>query len=127
MSLDAVAAPTVNSVAFDCADPRRLAEFWTALLGVEILREYDDFIWLAAQRDGGFKLAFQKVPDPTPGKNKLHLDAYHEDLEALTAKIDGLGGSFVAQHKVPGFVWNVYSDPEGNQFCCGHSQESSEA
>mgnify|MGYP001817026490 CR=1 FL=1 len=117
-------APQINTIAFDCHDPKRLAEFWTALLGVEILHDYEDFIWLTAQREGGFKLAFQQVPDPTPGKNKLHLDGYHEDLPALTAKIEDLGGSFVKQHTVPSFVWNIYADPEGNQFCCGHALES---
>ena len=120
-------APQVNTVAFDCRDPKRLAEFWTALLGVEILHGDDDFIWLTAQREGGWKVAFQKVPDPTPGKNKLHLDGYHEDLEILTARVEELGGSFVAQHTVPTFVWNIYADPEGNQFCCGHSLEAPQA
>jgi hypothetical protein len=66
-------APTINTVAIDCHDPRRLADFWTALLGVEVLQGDDDFIWLTPQRPGAYKLAFQKVPDPTPGKNKLHL------------------------------------------------------
>lgn len=117
-------APQINTVAFDCHEPKRLAEFWCQLLGVEILHDYDDFIWLKAQRDGGYKLAFQKVPDPTPGKNKLHLDGYHEDLDALTERIEGLGGSFVEQHTIPSFVWNIYADPEGNQFCCGHSLAS---
>ena len=120
-------APTINTIAFDCADPQRLAEFWTQLLGVEILQDYDDFIWLTPQRDGAYKLAFQKVPDPTPGKNKLHLDGYHEDLDSLTAQIEELGGSYVDRHHVPGFVWNVYADPEGNQFCCGHSLEPESA
>lgn len=116
--------PTINSVAIDCLDPSRLAEFWTALLGVEVLQGDDDFIWLTPQRSGAYKLAFQKVSDPTPGKNKLHLDGYHDDLPALTAQVEALGGSYVEQHTVPGFVWNVYADPEGNLFCCGHSLEA---
>ena len=123
MEIDTFANPTINTIAFDCSSPRTLADFWTALLGVEILRDYDDFIWLTAQREGGFKLAFQQVPDPTPGKNKLHLDGYHEDLDMLTEQVETLGGSYVDQHTVPGFVWNIYADPEGNQFCCGHSLE----
>jgi predicted enzyme related to lactoylglutathione lyase len=117
-------APVVNTVAFDCHDPDRLAAFWTALLGVEIRHRAHEFIWLTSQRKGGVTLAFQKVPDPTPGKNKLHLDGHHEDLEALTARVEQLGGSFVQQHVVPTFTWNIYADPEGNQFCCGHALES---
>lgn len=118
--------PTINTIAFDCRDPARLAQFWTALLGVEILHDHEGFIWLTPQRKGGYKLAFQKVPDPTPGKNKLHLDGYHEDLEGLTALIEELGGTYVGQHSAPNLVWNVYADPEGNQFCCGHSVDGAE-
>ncbi len=123
----AASPPDIRTVVFDCDDPARLAGFWTTLLGVEILHDHGDFIWLVAQRDGAFKLAFQKVPDPTAGKNKLHLDGYHEDLVALTATVEGLGGSLVARHEVPGFVWNIYADPEGNQFCCGHPLEAGTA
>jgi len=114
------ARPQINTVMFDCDDPARLAEFWKALLGVETRHQYDSFIWLSAQRTGGITLAFQQVPDPTPGKNKLHLDSYAEDLERLTDRVIELGGSFVAQHTVDDFIWNVYADPESNQFCCGH-------
>ncbi len=121
---DAFVAPQINTVAIDCHDPERLTEFWTQLLGVEVRHSFDDFVWLTAQRRGGVTLAFQKVPDPTPGKNKLHLDGYHEDLDSLTRRITELGGSFVAQHTVADFIWNIYADPEGNQFCCGHPLEA---
>ena len=113
---DAFTAPQINTIAFDCHDPARLTEFWTQLLDVEIRYEHDQFVWLTAQRKGGVTLMFQKVPDPTPGKNKLHLDGHHEDLESLTARVTDLGGSFVAQHTMPDFIWNIYADPEGNQF-----------
>lgn len=33
---------TVHSITFDCADPRRLAGFWAAALGLEIRRMEDD-------------------------------------------------------------------------------------
>lgn len=121
---DAFIAPEINTVAFDCHDPARLAEFWTQLLEVEIRHREAQYIWLGRQRRGGVSLMFQQVPDPTPGKNKLHLDGYHQDLEALTARVAELGGAFVAQHSTGHFVWNIYADPEGNQFCCGHELET---
>ena len=71
----------------------------------------------------GVSLAFQEVADPTPGKNKLHIDAHHADLEAVSDRVMELGGSFVASHEVTGFTWNVYTDPEDNQFCVGHEIE----
>jgi len=124
MDAIAVTPPQINTVAFDCSDPELLATFWMALLGVEIRHQDEEFTFLTAQREGGVTLAFQQVPDPTPGKNKLHIDGYHEDLTALTARVVELGGSFVTQHRVPTFVWNIYADPEGNQFCCGHALET---
>jgi predicted enzyme related to lactoylglutathione lyase len=112
--------PTVNSVMIDCLDAVRLAGFWSELLGVGVRHVEHGFIWLDPQREGGYSLAFQAVSDPTPGKNKLHLDAACNDLEALTARVEALGGRLVEDQQVPGFVWNVYADPEGNLFCAGH-------
>jgi predicted enzyme related to lactoylglutathione lyase len=77
-------------------------------------------VWLGRQREGAYSLMFQRVPDPTPGKNKLHLDGYVEDLPEMTERIVALGGSLVATHHSPSFVWNVYADPEQNLFCVGH-------
>ena len=112
--------PKVGSVVFDCTDAERLAQFWTELLDTEVATKAHGFIWLKPAHEGGFSIAFQEVPDPTPGKNKLHLDAHHEDLDAVSDRITGLGGSLVVSNEVPGFVWNVYADPEENQFCVGH-------
>ncbi len=116
--------PTVNTIAIDCLDPERLARFWGDLLGVkERFREHQ-FVWLERQREGAYSLMFQKVPDPTPGKNKLHLDCFHEDLAAMTKRVEELGGRLVGTETIPAFVWNVYSDPEGNLFCVGHGTEA---
>ena len=115
--------PVVSSVVFDCADAHLVSRFWMGLLDTEVAAEFAGFIWLKPQSGGSLQLAFQEVPDPTPGKNKLHLDAHHEDLETVTERVGGLGGALVGTHNGPGFVWNVYADPEGNQFCVGHEVE----
>jgi predicted enzyme related to lactoylglutathione lyase len=116
----AASVPIVNTIAFDCLDPDRLAAFWGALLGVEVRFREDQFVWLGRQREGAYSLMFQRVPDPTPGKNKLHLDCYLEDLPGTTERVVSLGGSVVATHQSAGFVWNVFADPEHNLFCVGH-------
>ena len=118
-----VPVPKIGSVVFDCVDAGHLAQFWMELLDTEIATQFPGFIWLKPPHEGALSIAFQQVLDPTPGKNKLHLDAYHEDLEAVTDRVSNLGGSLVASNEVPGFVWNIYSDPEGNQFCIGHGVE----
>lgn len=116
--------PKISSVVFDCVDAGALAGFWSRLLDTEIAAEHPGFIWLKPPQEGGLAIAFQEVPDPTPGKNKLHLDAYHHDLEAVEERITELGGSLVDAHEVPGFLWTVFADPEGNQFCVGHAADA---
>lgn len=116
--------PRIGSVVFDCSDARTLADFWRQLLGTEVVSEGHGFIWLKPTHDGGPAIAFQEVADPTPGKNRLHIDTYHHDLEAVAQVIDELGGSMVQEHHLPGFRWTVFADPEGNQFCVGHEVDA---
>lgn len=114
------AVPEMASVVIDCSEPQVLADFYAALLGVEVAAKFPGFIWLRPQRKGGYSLAFQQVPDPTPGKNKVHIDLHIDDLTGMSDRVEELGGGLLDQHSLPGFVWNVYTDPEGNQFCAGH-------
>ena len=40
-------------------------------------------------------LAFQQVDDPTPGKNKVHLDLSTDDLDAEVERLVGAGATLV--------------------------------
>ena len=63
-------------------------------------------------------LGFQKVPDPTPGKNNVHLDFRAADREAEVARLVDLGARETGRHNFgPDFDWVVLADPEGNAFC----------
>jgi hypothetical protein len=108
--------PTITSVMVDCRHLDAMVGFWTALLGVGVRDRVDGYVWLDAQRPGGYSLAFQQVDDPTPGKNRIHLDGSHPDLDALTTRIEALGGRLVDTQVLSDFVWNVYADVEGNVF-----------
>ena len=110
---------SLGSVVIDCSDPESLAGFYGAVLGTEISQSFPGFIWLAPASDGSISLAFQKVPDPTPGKNRLHLDFSFADLSATRDRIEQLGGSFVETHQIGDFTWNTFADPEGNVFDVG--------
>ncbi len=79
------------------------------------------FTWLAPQHEGAVSVAIQWVSDPTPGRNRLHLDTEVEDVDAAVARIAELGGSFVEDHEIGGFAWKVMADPEGNEFCIAPS------
>ncbi len=114
-----MATPVVQvaTVVVNVTDIEREKAFWSALLGVGVAREFPGFTWLEPQHEGGISVALQVVPDPTPGRNRLHLDAGVEDLEAARRSIEELGGSFVEDHEIYGFRWKVMADPEGNEFC----------
>lgn len=105
----------------DCRDIDGMIEFWTKLLGVAVRNRHATFAWLEPQRAGAWALAFQQVPDPTPGKNKLHLDGAFRDLEELERRVVELGGRVVDQHQIEGFEWWVFADVEDNVFCFGRS------
>jgi catechol 2,3-dioxygenase-like lactoylglutathione lyase family enzyme len=111
--------PRVTSVMVDCRDIDAMIAFWTSVLDVGVRNRDDTFAWLDRQEGGGWRLAFQQVPDPTPGKNKLHLDGHHPDLEGLESKVVDLGGRVVDRHRSEGFEWWVFADVEDNVFCFG--------
>jgi predicted enzyme related to lactoylglutathione lyase len=108
----------VASVVINVIDIEREKQFWSALLGAEVSREVPGFFaWLAPQHEGGISVALQTVPDPTPGRNRLHIDTLVPDLDAAQARIVELGGSHLEDHEVSGLRWRVMADPEGNEFC----------
>jgi len=109
----------LGMVTVDCADPRQLAGFWTKALGVEVEVDYEEYLILTPAKEGGTKLAFQRVPEPREGKNRLHLDFATEDWASEVKRLVALGASEVDEQVMPGLTWTVLADPEGNVFCVG--------
>jgi hypothetical protein len=64
-------------------------------------------------------LLFQPVPDPTPGKRRLHLDlnATDRDQDAELARLLALGATRADVGQGGEESWHVLADPEGNEFC----------
>ena len=109
---------TIRQIIFDCHDPSKLAKFWSAATGCEIAADYGDFVMV----DSTPALGFQRVQDPTPGKNRMHIDGYGNDREALVERLKGLGATELGTHEATGLVWTVMQDPEGNEFCVGNPE-----
>src|SRR3989442_13755616 len=85
---------TKTQVVFDCADPDRLAKFWSEALHYKLQDPPAGFpSWQAALKawggpaeegnsasaivdpeGGGPRLYFQQMDTPKPGKNRIHLD-----------------------------------------------------
>jgi predicted enzyme related to lactoylglutathione lyase len=113
-----MADATFLFITIDCADPARVATFWSALLETPVGDQMDDgrFVFL----EGGGDLpviCFQRVPEPKSVKNRVHLDLSVQDLAAATQRIEGLGGSWTGQeHTLDNFTWRTMADPEGNEF-----------
>ena len=105
----------IRQITFDCDDPSKLAEFWSSATGCAIAADYGDFVLL----DSTPALGFQRVEDPTPGKNRVHLDGGGVEREALVERLKKLGATELGSNEAPGLVWTVMEDPEGNEFCVG--------
>jgi extradiol dioxygenase family protein len=99
----------VSGVVIDVNDLDSLARFWSELLGLEITRREDDWVSL------GEGLALQRVPERKAGKNRVHLDLVADDFAAAVARAAELGA--VPAGEVHEDLWQVWQDPEGNEFC----------
>ena len=120
----------IVATTIDCADPNRLAEFWSAVLGYETVQtgnstdgtafvEIGPSDWDTAR---GCAVLFEQVPEvpPKTGKHRVHLDVaapagrYRIEVERILA----LGATRADIGQNPDEVpWTVLADPEGNEFC----------
>ena len=103
----------------DCADPERLAEFWAPALGYLNVGTFGVFVALLPDGKPGPKLLLQKVGEPKPGKNRMHVDLHADDVEAEVARLVALGGTRLDESPQTEFgtSWIRMTDPEGNEFC----------
>jgi hypothetical protein len=107
---------SLGMVTVDTQDARELAQWWADQTGAEVADDYDG--WFVMLKGGGLPivLAFQKVEDPTPGKNRMHLDLTAGDVQAEVDRLVAAGASFVEYRGDESFRWATMSDPHGNLF-----------
>ncbi|MFF1555793.1 VOC family protein [Rhodococcus erythropolis] len=111
-------------VTFDCAEPERVARFWSEVLGYEHKGS-----GCIDPSGVGPRLYFQRVPESKVVKNRLHLDVrvgtglVGEErvaaLEAECARLVALGAVRVRLLRADGYNESclVMQDVEGNEFC----------
>jgi len=106
-------------VTVDSLDPFALADWWRERLGWrDVYRTAERAHAIIEAVDGsGWKLCFVQVPDPTPGKNRLHLDFWCEDREEAARELVAAGARVVRRDGMDDYGWVVLADPEGNVFC----------
>ena len=123
-------ASRVTTVLVDCRDAEVLSAFWCAALGYEVVERSGDDVEIGppGQPEKGPvpTLLFQAVPDPTPGKNRLHLDlnATDRDQAAELERLLALGATRADVGQTGEEPWHVLADPEGNVFCLLQSRVS---
>ena len=123
----------LRDVVFDAEHAVTLARFWAAVLDSHQLRPLsdEDRAWLAEQGwtpedtpevpldpvdPDGVRIWFNTVPDPTPGKNRVHLDVDLSTPDQLQRLLE-LGATVVSPPEKHGERWWILADVEGNQFC----------
>jgi predicted enzyme related to lactoylglutathione lyase len=118
----------IYNITFDTKQPRALGRFWSEVTGYTVDVEDDDFVMLRAPDQRGIRrILFYRVEDPTPGKNRIHVDLASREPDAEIQRILGLGATLVDDpvdgephwREGQGTRWVVLADPEGNQFCIG--------
>jgi catechol 2,3-dioxygenase-like lactoylglutathione lyase family enzyme len=111
----------LEKTVLDCPDPRALAIFYGAILGMRINEDLGDWVVIGS-RPGARQLAFQRAtpwnppdwPDPRHPQ-QLHLDIRVEDIEAAEREVLALGA-----RRLPGELegrYRVFADPAGHPFC----------
>ncbi len=127
--------PRLGEIVFDSGSAARTARFWAGALDGYAVRPYDDeeIARLAAlgitdylnddpnvavdSSSGGPTVFFQTVPEPKYVKNRVHIDIGVADVPAEVERLTALGATPLKACEEGGMVWNVMTDPEGNEFC----------
>jgi len=111
----------LKEIIVDCVEPRKVADFWGAVLGWQVQgTDEDGYFWMSESGapHPGLLLVFVPVPEVKTVKDRIHLDVSpvgcdrDEEVERLLAL--GATRADVGQGEQP---WVVLADPEGNEFC----------
>jgi len=117
MSADTPDYPDVvlAMVIVDTPDPERQAAFWGELLGRRVSHRDGTYVGLEWAPRFGAGLVFQKVAEPTPGKNRIHVDIICSDIEGTAKRAEELGATRAEGYPTQNIA--VMNDPDGNVFC----------
>jgi len=112
----------IQCLTIDSADPKRLGDFWSELLGWRVTYDETDEVVIEPQEDTPEcdvcpDLLFIKVDDRKQGKNRLHLDLRPHDQDVEVTRALKLGARKVDIGQDGTESWIVMADPEGNEFC----------
>jgi hypothetical protein len=100
----------------DCADPERLARFWSDALGYRVFARDDTGVAIRGATTSP-DILFIRVPEAKAGKNRLHFDVCPTDRDQAS-ELERLLTLGARRSPIIGSgSWIVLEDPEGNEFC----------
>lgn len=111
--------PKVTNVVFDCNDLDVMVAFWGDLLSMKVTSRDAEWADLERLGPGGPLLSFQLVPEGKQVKNRIHLDLDVPDIHEAGGHARELGATPMGelQGADPDAPFQVWQDPEGNEFC----------
>lgn len=103
----------------DCADPDKLAHFWSQAIGYTTLGGAGSYVLLVDEAGQQPKLLLQRVSEPKTGKNRMHFDIETPHVDDEVERLEALGAVRIIDDAIEehGNRWVVRADPEGNEFC----------
>lgn len=107
---------SVHTITIDSTDVASLAAWWAAQTGSTVRSGATDTFALVDDASGA-RIGFRYVSDPTPGKNRVHLDLTADDYDGEVERLVAAGATLVGRYTVDHFAWSTLADPEGNEFC----------
>jgi len=108
----------VRNLTFMTADPRRLADFWAAALGLTERRDGETETLIADAEWTYPRFTFQKVIETSTRRRQLHVDLTADDRRAEVGRLRDLGAHEQRSVTVEdAWTWTVMTDPDGNEFC----------
>ena len=104
-------------VVLDVNDLDAQSAFWSALLEMEVTLREEHWLDLEPLGGTGPVLSLQRVPERKSTKNRMHLDLAVDDFEVAVERALALGARPASRRHGAESPWQVFADPEGNEFC----------
>jgi Glyoxalase-like domain len=110
-----------GAIVLDVNDLAGQARFWAGLTGLDSggppPAARADWCDVGRLGQGGPMLSLQLVPESKTVKNRLHLDWLVDDFDAARRRALALGARERSGRHGQDSPWQVFADPEGNEFC----------